>query len=157
MEELDVLRLVEEQGLANKKKNNEARKLQEEEDKRKKDKEDYHKQIEEVADAATIAAQEKKKETAVDEPDRNFNKNLHSVFNGVATELEAPEGEAPDEQRKDAPPRIKEQDLVRQAAGATPTRSHPLKQCLKAPRRRFPLKRPISTHTRELSSNLRFY
>ena len=40
MEELEALRLIEEQCLANKKKNNEAQKLQEEEDKMRKDKED---------------------------------------------------------------------------------------------------------------------
>ncbi len=38
-----------------------------------------------------------------DKHDKNLNKNLHNIFNGLVTELEAPEGEAPDEQEERSP------------------------------------------------------
>jgi hypothetical protein len=99
MEEMELLRLVEEQQVENNKKNNEARKLQEAEDKRKKDdEEEIRNQTKEVADAATTAGQDKEKGVEEDIPDGNFNKNLHDVFNGVTTKTEPIEGEADEEQ-----------------------------------------------------------
>jgi hypothetical protein len=103
MEELEALRLIEEQCLANKKKNNEVWKLQEKEDKRKKDMEDALKRAEKATAAAIITAQEKEIEMVDDKPDKDLNKNLHNIFDGVATELEAPEGEAPDKQEERSP------------------------------------------------------
>ncbi len=80
MEELEALRLIEEQHLANKKKNNEAQKQQDKEDKRKKDEEDALKHAEEVTAAAIIMAQEKETVTVNDEYDKKLNKNLHHIF-----------------------------------------------------------------------------
>ncbi len=73
MEELEVIKLIKEQCLANKKKNSEARKLQEEEVKRKKDEEDALKQAEEATAAAVKAAREKEDEMADREPVGNLN------------------------------------------------------------------------------------
>jgi hypothetical protein len=100
MEELEALRLIEEQRLANKKKNNKAQKRQDKEDKRKKDEEDALNQVEEATAAAIIAAQEKETVTVNDKHDKNLNENLHNIFNGLVTELEAPEGEAPNKQEE---------------------------------------------------------
>jgi hypothetical protein len=101
-------------------------------------------------------AQEKETVTVNDKHDKNLNKNLHNIFNRLVTELEAPEGEAPDKQEERSP-RTKEADLVSQAVGAYPTRSHPLKLRLPASRRKLPLKTHIFIHTRSLSSSLQSY
>jgi hypothetical protein len=103
MEELEALRLIEEQGLANKKKNNKARKQQDNKDKRKKDEEDALKQAEEATAAAIIMVKEKETVRVNDKQDKNLNKNLHNIFNGLVTELEAPEGEAPNKQEECSP------------------------------------------------------
>jgi hypothetical protein len=103
MEELEALRLIEEQRLANKKKNNKAWKQQDEEDKRKKDEEDALKQAEEATATAIIMAQETETVTVNDKHDKNLNKNLHNIFNGLVTKLEAPEGEAPNDQEEHSP------------------------------------------------------
>jgi hypothetical protein len=64
-----------------------AHKQQEEEAKKKKDKEDVLKQAEAEA-AAIVAAQEKESEREMDKPDGNLNRNLHTIFNGIATKPE---------------------------------------------------------------------
>ncbi len=89
MEELEAIKLIEEQRLANMKKNSEARKLQDEEAKRKKDEEDALKKAEEAAAAAVKAAQEKEDERADGEPVGSLNQNLHDILNGVATDPES--------------------------------------------------------------------
>jgi hypothetical protein len=91
MEELEAIKLIKEQRLANKKKYSKARKLQEEKAKRKKDKDDALKKAEEATAAAVKATQEKEDEMTDREPVRNLNQNLHDILNGVATNPEPPE------------------------------------------------------------------
>jgi hypothetical protein len=101
MDELEAIKLIEEQRLANKKKNSKARKLQEEEAKRKKDEDDALKKAEEATAAAVKATQEKKDEMADGEPVGNLNQNLHDILNGVATDPESPEDEALKDQQEE--------------------------------------------------------
>jgi hypothetical protein len=62
---------------------------------------------------------------AVDEPDRNFNKNLHDVFNGVATKLEAPEGDAPNEQQEELSPKNKRAGSSKTSSRRNPNKVSP--------------------------------
>jgi hypothetical protein len=107
MEELEAIKLIEEQRLANKKKNSEARKLQEEEAMRKKDEDDALKKAEEATAAAVKATQEKEDEMADGEPVGNLNQNLHDILNGVATDPEPPEDRAPKDQQEERSPKMK--------------------------------------------------
>ena len=131
MEELEAIKLVEEQCIANKKKNSDARKLQEEEAKRKKDEEKRKKEEEEeikkaeVAAVAAIAGQEKEDEKLDEEPVGNLNQNLHDILNRVTDNLDAWENDAIEDQQEDRSPKMKRNGSSKSSSRRYPTKITP--------------------------------